>query len=99
MSESRKEYEEPRRRAVALRYEHGGDAAPRVVAGGEGEIADRILAIAKEHGVPLVEDRSLVELLAACDVGREIPEDLFEVVAALIAFLWDLDGELGRKAA
>lgn len=86
--------EERPRRAVALRHDTSSDAAPRVVAQGAGDIAERICELAAEHGVPLVEDRDLVALLAACEIGREVPEELFEIVARLLAFLYELNGEL-----
>jgi type III secretion system FlhB-like substrate exporter len=82
------------RRAVAVRYDAASGAAPKVVAGGLDHAADRIREVAAEHNVPLVEDADLVALLAACDVGEQIPEDLFEVVATLLAFLYELNGEL-----
>ena len=78
------------RRAIALRYDPASDAegAPRVVASGGGEVADRLLALAREHGVPIREDRDLVELLARCDVGHEIPLELYAAVAEVLAFLY-----------
>ena len=85
-----------RRSAVALHHRRGGEGAPRVVARGRGESADRILALAAEHDIPVREDRDLVELLAACELGQEIPEELFGVVAEILAFLYRLNGELGE---
>ena len=84
-----------RRRAVALKHRRELAVAPRVVAQGRGEAADRILALAHEHQIPVREDGDLVELLAACELGQEIPEELFGVVAEILAFLYRLNGELG----
>ena len=74
--------------AVGLRYQPEGDAAPRVVARGRGEVARRIREVAEEHGVPVRSDPDLLELLAQARLGDEVPEALYGVVAELIAFLW-----------
>ena len=81
--------------AVALRHERGGEAAPRVAAKGSGELALRILALAREHDVPVREDPDLLELLAACDLGEEIPGELYRAVAELLALLYRLNGANG----
>ncbi|KAF0242061.1 MAG: flagellar biosynthesis [Planctomycetota bacterium] len=74
--------------AVALRYLAGADDAPRVVARGRGEIAGRILALAREHGVPVHPDRDLVEALAALDVGAQVPPKLYEALAEVLAYVY-----------
>ncbi len=75
-----------------MRYD--GRSAPRVVAKGGGEIAERILEVAREHGVPLREDRELVGLLAQIDLGEEIPTALYVAVAEVLAFAYRLSGKL-----
>jgi flagellar biosynthesis protein len=75
-------------RAVALRYAKGGERAPEVVARGRGELARRILELADRHGVPVRRDADLLELLAACELGDEIPLELYAVVAELLAWLY-----------
>ena len=84
-----------RKKAVALAYEEG-DKAPRVVASGAGEIAKRILELARENDVPITEDGSLVDLLAKLDLGYEIPPETYRAVAEILAFLYRTD-ELWRK--
>lgn len=79
---------DPRARAVALRYAREEESAPRVVARGVGETAERILKLAREHGIPVREDADLVELLAACDIEQEIPVELYAAVAEVLAFLY-----------
>lgn len=81
-----------RARAVALRYAREEESAPRVVARGVGETAERILALAREHGVPVREDADLVELLAACELDEEIPIELYAAVAEILAFLYRANG-------
>ncbi|MFT5292060.1 MAG: flagellar biosynthesis protein [Planctomycetota bacterium] len=82
------------RRAVALRYSQEKDGAPRVVAQGIGDVAERILEAAKENNVPVREDGDLLELLSICDTGEEIPAELYSSVAELLSYLWRLNEEL-----
>lgn len=80
----------PPPKAVALRYV--GQGAPRVVAKGSGEVAAQILALAKQHDIPLHEDRELVRLLSHLELGQEIPEQLYLAVAQILAFAYSLSG-------
>ena len=77
--------------AVALRYD--GTGAPRVSAKGRGDVADRILSIAREHGIPVRQDRDLVRILALVDLGEEVPPDLYRAVAEVLAFAYRLSGK------
>ncbi|KXK33990.1 EscU/YscU/HrcU family type III secretion system export apparatus switch protein [bacterium] len=83
--------ETPRKRAVALRYDPVEDPAPRLVAKGQGHVAERILEIAREHGIHIHEDPDLVEVLAALDLGQLIPEELYEALAEILAFIYRLN--------
>jgi len=77
--------------AVALRYQPEApflDAAPRLVAKGQGLLAERILEIAKANGVPVEKNPDLIGLLEPLDVNRLIPQDLFQAVAILLAALY-----------
>lgn len=78
--------------AVALHYD--GKEAPRVTAKGSGELAEQIIALAKEHGIPLQEDAALISLLSKLDLGDEIPEALYTAVAEIIAFAYILKGKV-----
>ncbi len=75
--------------AVALKYERD-QGAPRVVAKGRGIIAEQIIGIAKEAGVPLHEDHELVGLLAQVELDAEIPVQLYQAVAEVLAFIYQL---------
>ncbi len=89
--------EEPeRRRATALRYEQGGHA-PEVVATGAGLIAERIIAAAREAGVPVRHDPALAEALAALDLGDEVPPALWTAVAETLAWAYRLDAGAGGR--
>jgi flagellar biosynthesis protein len=76
--------------AVALRYD--GSGAPRVTAKGRAEVAERIVALAREHGVPLQDEPELAAVLAQVPLGDEIPELLYRAVAEVIAFAYLLSG-------
>lgn len=82
------------KRAVALEYIPESDSAPRVVATGQGIIADNIIKLAEEYNIPLQEDPVLVDALRQLQLGEEIPPELYRVVAEILAFFMDLD----RKA-
>jgi flagellar biosynthesis protein len=81
----------PLRRAVALGYDRTRGGAPTVVATGAGHLADRIIEIAREHGVPIREDPDLVQLLAKLDLGQAIPAELYGVIAEVFAFVYRLN--------
>jgi len=77
--------------AVALRYHPQApylDAAPRLVAKGEGLLADRILKLAREHGIPVERDPDLLAALAPLQVDRVLPPELFKAVAIMLAALY-----------
>jgi len=77
----------PTHLAVALRYEPG-KSAPRIVAKGAGVVAQKIRERAEESGVPMVRDIPLARALhTACDIGQEIPEELYTAVAQVLAFI------------
>lgn len=70
-------------KAVALKYSAESDAAPVVVASGYGEVAERIINIAETRGIPVYRDDSASSMLCMLDVGSDIPEDLYEVIATI----------------
>lgn len=75
-------------KAVAVRYNIEQEAAPRVLAKGQGPVAERIIATAREHGIPLHEDRDLVHLLGALDLDVEVPPALYKAMAEVLAHLY-----------
>ncbi len=77
--------------AVALEYD--GENTPTVNARGIGPLAEQIIQIANEHGVPLQQDSELVEILAELNLWDEIPENLYHAVAEVIAFAYILSGK------
>ena len=88
-----------RQSAVALRYtpQHPFlDAAPRLVAKGQGNLAKRILELAKEHGVPIQYDPDLTAVLEPLEVDQMIPPELFQAVAVVLAGLYRANGSAPR---
>lgn len=76
--------------AVALQYD--GRGAPRVTAKGRGKVAEHILELAAEAGIPVQEDPELTLLLAQVELGDEVPRELYVAVAQVIAFAYRLSG-------
>jgi flagellar biosynthesis protein len=85
---------EEKKKAVALSYKETKDEAPKVIAKGQGQIADQILKTAKENHIPIQEDQSLVELLNQLNINETIPNDLYEAVAEIFAFIYKLDQKI-----
>ncbi|MDR1886165.1 MAG: EscU/YscU/HrcU family type III secretion system export apparatus switch protein [Synergistaceae bacterium] len=84
-------------KAAALKYEIGADRAPRVIAKGENLMAEKIIETAMEAEIPVVEDAALVSALLVLELGDEIPTELYQSVAKILAFLYNLDkGRPGR---
>ena len=75
----------PSGRAVALRYD-GGDGAPVVVASGMGYLAEKIVEVASESGVPVYEDNSLATVLTQLDLGTAIPEELYQAIVDIYTY-------------
>jgi flagellar biosynthesis protein len=86
----------PPRQASALSYE-AGQTAPRVVASGRGQIAERIIAAAQEAGVPVRSDPALARALAALDLGEEVPEVMYRAVAEALAWAYRLDAQTAQR--
>ncbi|UHA73954.1 EscU/YscU/HrcU family type III secretion system export apparatus switch protein [Paenibacillus sp. 481] len=80
-----------RAKAVALKYDPKQGEAPVVVAKGQGLLADRILDKARESGVPVQEDASLVEVLSKIDIDQQIPPELYHLVAEVLSFIYRTD--------
>jgi flagellar biosynthesis protein len=79
------------RQAVALKYAPKTDRAPKVAAKGSGLVAERIVELARKHGVPIQEDPALVQILAQLDFYQEIPPSVYGVVAEILAFIYRMN--------
>ena len=82
-----------KKKAVALTYDKAKDEAPRVKARGEGFIAEKIIDVARKHGVPVKDDPDLIEVLSKLDIDEEIPPEIYVAVAELLAFVYSLNSK------
>ena len=81
------------KQAVALTYKPDNpDAAPVVSASGKGFLAEKIIELAEAEGVPIRQDADLVELLAATEIGDEIPVEAFIAVAEVLRYVYEQNG-------
>jgi flagellar biosynthesis protein len=71
-----------------MKYDVAQDRAPRIVAKGKGAVAERIMELARQSGVPVHEDPELIEALAKLDVQQEIPAELYQVMAEVLTFIY-----------
>ena len=78
-------------KVIALQYDKIN--APTLTAKGNAELAEEIIRLAEEHGIPLYENSELVNILSKLDLGEEIPEVLYRVIAEIIAFAYHLQGK------
>jgi len=85
------------KKAVALKYEKSRDHAPRVTAKGARKIAERIIELAGEKGIPITEDPDLVGALMKLDLQDEIPQELYKVVAEILAFAYGLNRKVMER--
>ena len=81
---------EEKKTAVALEYE-AGDTAPKVIATGQGKLAERIIEVAKESNVPVHKDAALAKSLSILDIGEYIPPELYSIVAEVLVFVDSMD--------
>jgi flagellar biosynthesis protein len=79
------------KKAAALRCDEERDAVPKVVASGRGAVAEAIIDVAAQAEIPIVEDAALVSALLMLELGDGIPVDLYQSVAKILAFLYDVD--------
>ncbi|MBM7571806.1 EscU/YscU/HrcU family type III secretion system export apparatus switch protein [Aquibacillus albus] len=89
---------ESKKKAVALKYDQKQDASPKVMANGKGFVADNIINQALENNVPIQEDSTLVELLSQLNIKENIPEELYQAVAEVFAYIYQTDKQFeGRN--
>ena len=84
-------------RAAAIAYDPAEHDVPILAAFGEGYIAQKIVSIAKDSGIPVLPDPSLTSMLSKISVGDEISPDLYEAVAKVLAFVSEIDRSYGDK--
>ena len=87
------------KKAVAILYDDTPSAAPKVIASGKGSIAEKIIETAEEAGIHIQQDPNLVELLSKVDIGEEIPVELYQTVAEVLAFVYKVNNKFKDKMA
>lgn len=86
-------------KAVALKYNPQSDMAPIIVASGYGYVAEKIIDIADQSGIPIYRDDTTANMLAMLEIGSNVPPELFELVAAIYVDLMKLASDIKKRAA
>ncbi len=74
--------------AVALGYKHGIDTAPKILAVGKGEIAEKIIQKAKENNIPIKKDKELIKILSLLEIDQIIPLEAYSAVAEILSVIY-----------
>lgn len=85
------EKKEEIKKAAALEYNPQEDSAPRLIASGRGEIARKIIEIARENDIHIEKDQDLIEVLIRLNIGEEIPPELYRAIAEILSFIYRLE--------
>lgn len=92
---NKKETDKPKQ-AVALTYQKSNNTAPKVVAKGTGFMAEKIMSTAKQNSVPIYQNKTLASMLMAVELDREIPPELFQAVAEVLAYIYYIDKKMNK---
>jgi flagellar biosynthesis protein len=84
-------------KAAAILYDTERSDVPRIIASGKGAVAQKIIETAQEAGIHIQEDPDLMELLAAIPVGEEIPVELYQTIAEVLAFVYEINDQFKEK--
>ena len=79
------------KKAAALKYSISEDEAPKIIAKGKGELAEKIISLAQEEKIPIHQNQDLIELLLELELGEEVPEELYEIVAEILSFIYNIE--------
>ena len=79
------------KKAAALQYNREKDNAPRIIAKGKGDIAQKIVEKAEEENIHIEDDSDLVDILLKLEIGDEIPPELYQVIAEILSFIYELE--------
>ena len=86
-----KEKKQAPKMAAAIKYDAAKSNAPTVTASGRGTIAEKIIELAQEQGIPIKNDPDLVQILSKLKIGSEIPVELYRAIAEILAFVYSLN--------
>ena len=87
----------PITQAVAVLYDEKASDSPKIVASGKGTVAEKIIETAREAGIHIQEDPNLAELLSKVPIGDEIPVELYQTVAEVLAFVYQVNEKFKQK--
>lgn len=85
------------KKAVALKYDPEANVAPKIVAKGQGYVAENILNLAQQNALPVYQNKTLVNMLMALDIDKEIPPELYTTVAEVLAYVYRIDSRAGKN--
>ncbi len=85
------------KQAVALKYDAEQDRAPRVIAKGRGHVAENIMAAAQKNTIPVYQNKTLVNMLMALEIDREVPPELYRAIAEVMAYVYRMDKKAEKK--
>jgi len=85
------------RKATALRYDPEKNPVPEVLASGQGLVAEKIIQLAQESGLPIREDPMLAEALSGLQLSEEIPPELYLAIAEALVWAWNADQKLKNR--
>ena len=85
-----------RKKASVIKYDKNQDESPKLIAKGNGLVADHIIAEAENHQIPIKKDPSLSELLSQLEINQSIPEELYQAVAEVFAFIYSIDRKTSK---
>ncbi|SHF04148.1 flagellar biosynthesis protein [Marinitoga hydrogenitolerans DSM 16785] len=86
------------KKVVAIKYEEFKDEVPTVIAKGIGKIADKIIEISKENNIPILKNTKTVNELYSLDIPSDIPEEMYFIVAKIIAYVMELNEKREEKS-
>ena len=89
--------ESEEKKAAALKYDADRDRAPRLIAKGRGHVAEHILDVAQKSAIPVYKNKSLINMLMALEIDREIPPELYKAIAEVMAYVYRMDKSKGRS--
>ena len=78
-------------KAAAISYDINEDEAPKIIASGQGTIAEKIIEAAREHDITIEENQDIIDILVQLNIGEEIPAELYQAVAEILSFIYRLE--------
>ena len=88
---------EAEKKAVALKYDEEKDRSPRVIAKGRGHVAENIMAAAQKNTIPVYQNKTLVNMLMALEIDREVPPELYRAIAEVMVYVYRMDKKAEKK--